>query len=115
MTNPVAQSRGRDRNVRNMPDVVIFLKEKFLDNMIAKRHIAIEVMPTSNLLISHISSIKEHPMFKFRPVIDDGGPKIRTYICSDNPMIQNTNIFKEYDTSIPTSKKSTAKSARWPT
>jgi len=83
------------KNIKFSSKVVTYLQKIIKKKMIKKRGISLEVMPTSNLLISHIQSHKEHPMYTFKSL--DKKQDLRIFIASDNPMLQNTNIAKEYD------------------
>lgn len=92
-------NRGQERYKKRLlhcAKTVHFIQEIVRRDMILKRNIAIEVMPTSNLLISHMHTHAEHPMYQFKKVTKSD-EDIRIYIASDNPMLQNTNIAKEYD------------------
>ncbi len=62
--------------------------------MVCEKHIALEVLPTSNVRISYYHSYAEHHIHRwlddkatYRPVVVMG---------SDDPGIFSTNIFNEY-------------------
>lgn len=65
--------------------------QAFIRNHIKKLGISIEVLLTSNLLITPIENIEEHPVFKF---IEDG---LKVVLGSDNPGIQETSIRFELE------------------
>ena len=68
--------------------------QKTLLKLIKNRDISIETTPTSNIFISYIENLEEHPILKFNPLEDEN---INTFLCSNNPMIQYTHIFREYE------------------
>ena len=67
-------------------------KSKNLMQEIKDLGIAIEMCPTSNLLISSYSKINQHPLFRN---LNEGS--IDILICTDNPTILNTNLEKELE------------------
>jgi len=86
------------------PKIVEIAQDLIMEHIIAKNDIIIEVMPTSNLLNSQISSYSKHPLFRFKPV--DGtlnrynNHNIRTtplkiIINTDNPGFQATSYLNE--------------------
>ena len=79
-------------------------QDLIMEHIIAQNDIIIEVMPTSNLLNSQISSYSKHPLFRFKPVDGDLTPynhhNIRTtplkiIINTDNPGFQATSYLNE--------------------
>lgn len=85
-------------------DMYEYLQDIMMEELISKRNILVEVQLTSNVLIGNISSLKEHPIQRFRPVKNKIKPnrfdvrksKLKVLINTDNPSIQNTNILLEY-------------------
>jgi len=84
-------------------EVYEFLQDYIMENYIAKRDIIIEVMPTSNLLITPIKTYDEHPFLRFHPpkeIIPNKfkirTKKIKIVIGTDNPGIQGTSLMMEY-------------------
>lgn len=81
--------------------VIEEIQEKMRED-IARRKIAIEVNPTSNLRICNIDTYDSHPILKFRnyglPVIDenDNCPQISVSINTDDQGIFTTSLEKEY-------------------
>ena len=65
--------------------------QSVIRDYIKKRGIAVEVLLSSNLLITPIEKVEEHPIFTF---LDDD---IRVVLGSDNPGIQETNIRFELE------------------
>ncbi|CAA6807979.1 MAG: Unknown protein [uncultured Sulfurovum sp.] len=86
-----------NKKILHSIETIDYLQELVKLHIIKKRSISIEVMPTSNLLISHIHTHEEHPMYDFKPIHNKENDEIQIFIASDNPMLQNTNIAKEYD------------------
>ena len=85
-------------------NTVQIAQDLIMEEMIAQNDIIIEVMPTSNLLNSQISSYSEHPLFRFKPVDGDltryNHYNIRTtplkiIINTDNPGFQATSYLNE--------------------
>jgi adenosine deaminase len=84
------------KRIKHFIDAIGYIQGILKKELVVQRGVAIEVMPTSNLLISHIHSHNEHPMYQFKS-LEGRDDDIEIYISSDNPMLQNTNIAKEYD------------------
>ncbi len=82
-----------DGEVETFLELSSYIQEVLLD-LVRKRDISIETMPTSNIFISYIENLKEHPILKFNPL---NGENINTFLCSDDPMIHDIDIFREYD------------------
>ena len=86
------------------PKIVEIAQDLIMEHVIAKNDIIIEVMPTSNLLNSQISSYSQHPLFRFKPV-DGNLEKYNNYnirttplkiiINTDNPGFQATSYLNE--------------------
>jgi len=77
-------------------ELVRYIQDILIENLIIKRDITIEVLLTSNILLSHINSLSEHPIFRFKP-INPSKKSIKVVLGSDNPIIQNTDIYQEYN------------------
>lgn len=81
---------------------VIELLQEHMRNDVAKRKIAIEVNPTSNLRICNLNTYDTHPIVKFRnyglPVMDKYNhcPQISVSINTDDKGIFATSLEREY-------------------
>ena len=79
------------------------LQDLILENVVSKRDIIIEVMPSSNVLNSYIEDYHNHPIFRFKPVesLNDFNKygirknPIRVIINTDNPGFQATSYINE--------------------
>lgn len=79
------------------------LQDLILENIISKRDIIIEVMPSSNVLNSYIEDYDKHPIFRFKPVagLDEFNKygirknPIKVIINTDNPGFQATSYVNE--------------------
>ena len=79
------------------------LQDLILENVISKRDIIIEAMPSSNVLNSYIEDYHNHPIFRFKPVdsFDEFNKygirktPIRMIINTDNPGFQATSYINE--------------------
>jgi hypothetical protein len=59
--------------------------------------IAIEVNPTSNLLIGDLQDLRNHPLWRLRPPrLDVDSPPVAVCIGSDDPLTFGTNLRQEY-------------------
>ena len=88
------------------------LQDLILEEIISKRDIIIEVMPSSNVLNSYIEDYENHPIFRFKPVesfekFNKYGIRknpIRVIVNTDNPGFQATSYINElfliYNTSL---------------
>jgi len=91
-----------DEMMRSSVDTEV-LQDLILENIIAKKDIIIEAMPSSNVLNSFIEDYHKHPIFRFRPVesLDDFNKfgirktPIRVIINTDNPGFQATSYMNE--------------------
>lgn len=79
-------------------DPAILDKEKYISNLasyIADKRIAIEVCLTSNLQTNPaITDIRQH---KFKAMLEH---RIATVICTDNRLVSNTTVSKEYQLAL---------------
>lgn len=100
-----AKQRGHKPEEWKLPEGLISVIDKIqvqMRNEVARRKIAIEVNPTSNLRICNIYSYDTHPVVKFRnyglSVIDEYNdcPQISVSINTDDKGIFGTSLEKEY-------------------
>ena len=103
--NPEAKHRGHKSEEWKLPEELIAVIDKIqseMRNEVARRKIAIEVNPTSNLRICNIDTYDTHPVVKFRnyglSVIDEYNdcPQISVSINTDDKGIFATSLEKEY-------------------
>jgi adenosine deaminase len=88
--------------MRDIKDTEV-LQDIILENIISKRDLIIEVMPSSNVLNSYIEDYYNHPIFRFKPVdsFDDFNKyelrknPVRVIINTDNPGFQATSYINE--------------------
>ena len=83
-------------------DVYEYLQDYILEKIIAKKNIFIEVLPTSNVLITSIGSYEAHPFIRLNPpqeiLPNKFGirtKKVKILLGTDDPGIQGTNIIME--------------------
>jgi len=83
-------------------DIYEYAQDLMMEKYIAGRDIVIEVMPTSNLLITPIRHYDEHPLLRLHPPQDIipnkfglRNKKIKIVVATDNPGIQGTNLMME--------------------
>lgn len=97
--------RGHKPEEWHLPEGVICVIDKIQEQMrndVARRKIAIEVNPTSNLRICNIDTYDTHPVVKFRnyglSVMDEYNdcPQISVSINTDDKGIFATSLEKEY-------------------
>lgn len=97
--------RGHKPEEWRLPDGLIMVIDKIQEQMrndVARRKIAIEVNPTSNLRICNIDTYDTHPVVKFRnyglSVMDEYNdcPQISVSINTDDKGIFATSLEKEY-------------------
>ncbi len=89
--------------VEFLPEVYTYLQDIVMEELIAKKDIIIEVLPTSNVLITSIGSFENHPLIRFKPpkeiIPNDFGirkSKIKIIVGTDDPGIQGTNLMMEF-------------------
>ena len=64
---------------------------------IGRRGLAIEINPTSNLLIGDLGDLAGHPLWRLNsPVPGDGGPRLAVTVGSDDPLVFNSTLPMEY-------------------
>jgi D-ribose pyranose/furanose isomerase RbsD len=99
MSNPRIRKIGAEMENyhinSNNSELIRYIQDTLIEKLMIKRDITIEVLLSSNILLSHINSLDEHPIFRFKP-IDSSKKSINVVLGSDNPIIQNTNIYHEY-------------------
>jgi hypothetical protein len=68
-----------------------------LRRKLGSRGIAVEVNPTSNLLIGDLSDLTKHPLWRLRPPRGGGdAPPVSICIGSDDPLVFGSNLRQEY-------------------
>ncbi len=83
--NPVSESQTLD------------LLQQTLRSNIAALGLAVEVNPSSNLLIGNMGDISSHPLFRLNPLDPKANhPKVNICIGSDDPLTFNTALPREY-------------------
>jgi hypothetical protein len=64
---------------------------------IGRRGLAVEINPTSNLLIGDLGDLTGHPLWRLNsPLPDDPGPRLAVTVGSDDPLIFNSMLPMEY-------------------
>lgn len=63
---------------------------------LSQRSIAIEMNPSSNLLIGGFGDLTQHPLWRLRPVKPDARPSVMVCIGSDDPITFGTRLPMEY-------------------
>ena len=64
---------------------------------LGQRGIAVEVNPSSNLLIGDLSDLTKHPLWRLRPPRSSGdAPPVSVCIGSDDPLTFATKLPQEY-------------------
>lgn len=103
--NAGAKHRGHKPEEWQLPEMLVDVIDAIqaqMRNDVAKRKIAIEVNPTSNLRICNIDTYDTHPVVKFRnyglSVMEDYNdcPQISVSINTDDKGIFATSLEKEY-------------------
>ena len=103
--NPKSKHEGRKPEEICLSNGIVEIINEIqaeMRNDIARRKIAIEVNPTSNLRICNIDTYDTHPILKFRnyglSVMDDANdcPQISVSINTDDKGIFATSLEKEY-------------------
>lgn len=92
-----------DDNVTFSVDVYEYLQDYVMENYIAKRDIVIEILPTSNLIITPIGKYENHPFLRFNPPLkitpnkfDIRTKKVKIVLGTDDPGIHGTSLMMEY-------------------
>lgn len=80
---------------REIVDIVIRLQDKMLCD-VEQRGLSIEICPTSNLLISHVTRYNEHPIFKYYEPGNNGGRNMLVSVNTDDRGIFATSLYNEY-------------------
>ena len=120
--NPETKHQGNKPEEWKLPEDLITVIDKIQSEMrhdVARRKIAIEVNPTSNIKICNIDSYDTHPVVKFRnyglSVMDEYNdcPQISVSINTDDKGIFATSLEKEYTLlSLALEKQKTADGRR---
>ena len=82
-------------------EVYEYFQDIVMEQFISKRDIVIEILPTSNMLITPLNTYSKHPFLRFNPPgelqnrfgIRSG--KLKIVIGTDDPGIQGTNLIME--------------------
>ena len=68
-----------------------------LRERVAALGLVLEINPSSNLLIANLGDLRHHPLWRLRsPFAEDGRPRLRVCIGSDDPLTFNTSLPEEY-------------------
>ena len=89
------KKRGKEFFNKNLeiPFEVIETVQEILEDLLIDRGIVVEVPLASNLMITPIAKVKEHPVFKLIKPLSER--KLKIVLGSDNPGIQETSIAFE--------------------
>jgi hypothetical protein len=83
-------------------DVYEYLQDLIMEDVIVKKDVVVEILPTSNILITSIDSYEKHHFIRLNPPkeivrnkfgIREG--KVKLVIGTDDPGIQGTNLMME--------------------
>lgn len=84
-------------------DVYEYLQDFVMENYVSKRDLIIEVLPTSNLLITSIRNYEQHPFLRFNSPTEIEPnkfnirtKKIKIALGTDDPGIQGSSLMMEY-------------------
>lgn len=84
------------------PNVYEMMQDLIMEDLIVKKNIIIEILPTSNILITSINSYENHHFLRLHPpkeiVPNKFGirkGKIKLILGTDDPGIQGTNLMME--------------------
>ncbi len=84
------------------PDIYEFMQDLIMEDVIVKKNIIIEILPTSNILITSINDYENHHFLRLNPPkeitpnrfgLRKG--KIKLILGTDDPGIQGTNLMME--------------------
>ncbi|MGH8657203.1 MAG: hypothetical protein ACREV4_01580 [Gammaproteobacteria bacterium] len=76
---------------------VLVLLQAGIRQKLGQRGIAVEVNPSSNLLIGDLSDLTRHPLWRLRPPRSSGdAPPVSVCIGSDDPLTFATKLPQEY-------------------
>jgi hypothetical protein len=72
--------------------------QEWLRGKVANLGLTIEINPTSNLLIGNLGDLRNHPLWRLRPPIENRKLKTKLRVCvgSDDPITFATNLPDEY-------------------
>lgn len=92
-----------DGNVIFPLEVYEYLQDYMMEYVVAKKDLVIEILPTSNLLISSLRNMEDHPFLRFNPPKEITPnkfgirtKKIKIALGTDDPGIQGTSLMMEY-------------------
>jgi hypothetical protein len=64
---------------------------------VGRRGLAVEINPTSNLLIGDLGDLAGHPLWRLNsPASADTGPRLAVTVGSDDPLVFNSTLPMEY-------------------
>jgi hypothetical protein len=99
LMDPEVFSRGREIlwiDPSGEVEAIQFLQKK-LREKVGRMGLTIEVNPSSNLLIGHLSEIGHHPLWNLCPPVERGDlPPLSVCIGSDDPLTFATTLREEY-------------------
>ena len=72
------------------------LLQNQLRRKVGSRGIAVEVNPTSNLLIGDMGDLKSHPMWRLNSPLGNDIPPVAVCIGSDDPIVFTSRLREEY-------------------
>ena len=84
-------------------EVYEYLQDYIMEHYVAKRDIVIEILPTSNLLITPIGKYENHPFIRLNPPLEITPnkfgirtKKVKIALGTDDPGIHGTSLMMEY-------------------
>ena len=84
-------------------EVYEYLQDYIMEHYVAKRDIVIEILPTSNLLITPIGKYENHPFMRLNPPLEITPnkfgirtKKVKIALGTDDPGIHGTSLMMEY-------------------
>jgi adenosine deaminase len=99
LTDRVIFQRGREiewLNPRTEGELLAALQSS-IRRKLGEFGITIEVNPTSNLLVSDLQDLTDHPLWRLRPPGSEGeSPPLSVCVGSDDPLTFGTNLRQEY-------------------
>lgn len=99
LTDPLVFRRGQEPtwvDVNEQHSIFEAIQSTLREDL-ARRSIAVEINPSSNLLIGDVSDLRQHPMWRMRPPIEGQcQPVLSIAIGSDDPVTFATSLPEEY-------------------
>lgn len=86
-------------NLTELPKSLLITAQQYVQRTIAKKHIVIETLPTSNVRISHYDSISQHHIFRWLGLPERkvaGDINMLVALGSDDPGIFATDLRNEF-------------------